>query len=54
MQRGFNENANVLLERFFPKVVKIGDVSKNKIDETQFLISIRPRKTLNYFSTIEF
>jgi len=53
-QRGLNENTNGLLRRFFPKGMKIGDVSKNKIDEAQFLINIRPRKALNYFSPIEF
>jgi len=53
-QRGLNEDTNGLLRRFFPKGMKIGDVSKNKIDEAQFLINIRPRKALNYFSPIEF
>jgi len=53
-KRGFNANTNGLLRRLFPKGMKIDDVSKNKIDEAQFLINIRPRKALNYFSPIEF
>ena len=53
-QRGFNENTNGLLRRFFPKGMKIGSLSRHKIDEAQFLINIRPRKALNYFNPIEF
>jgi len=53
-QRGFNENTNGLLRRFFPKKMKIGGLSRHKIDEAQFLINIRPRKALNYFNPIEF
>jgi len=53
-QRGLNENTNGLLQRFVAKGMKIGGVFKNKIGEAQFLINIRPRKALNYFSQIEF
>jgi len=49
-----SHNTNDLPQRFFPKEMKIGDVSKNKIDGAQFLINIRPRKALNNFSPIEF
>ena len=44
---------NGLLRRFFPKGMKIGGLSRHKIDEAQYLINIRPRKALNYFNPIE-
>ena len=53
-QRGLNENTNGLLRRFSPKGMKIGELSKKEIDETQTLINMRPRKALNYLSPIEF
>ena len=53
-QRGLNENTNGLLRRFFPKGMKIGGLSKKEIERAAFLISIRPRKTLNYLNPIEF
>ena len=53
-QRGLNENSNGLLRRFFPKGMKIGSVTKKEIEHAVDLINIRPRKTLNYLSPLEF
>lgn len=53
-QRGLNENANGLLRRFFPKGMKIGSVTKKDIDNAVHLINMRPRKTLDYLSPLEF
>ena len=53
-ERGLNENTNGLLRRFFPKGMKIGDLPQKLIEEAQFLINMRPRKTLDYLSPYEF
>ena len=53
-QRGLNENTNGLLRRYFPKGMAIAWLSSQKIKEAVFRINIRPGKTLNYSSPIEF
>ena len=53
-QRGLNENTNGLLRRFFPKGMKIAELSKKEIERAVFLINIRPRKALDYLNPIEF
>jgi IS30 family transposase len=53
-ERGLNENTNGLLRRFFPKGMAIAGVPKIEIEQAQFIINIRPRKTLNYLSPYEF
>ncbi|MEW5011623.1 MAG: IS30 family transposase [Cycloclasticus sp.] len=53
-QRGLNENTNGLLRRFFPKGMRIGSLSKKVIAAAQLSINMRPRKTLNYLSPLEF
>lgn len=53
-QRGLNENTNGLLRRFFPKGMKIGKLSKKEIEAAELSINMRPRKTLNYLSPLEF
>lgn len=47
-QRGLNENTNGLLRRFFPKGMKIGSLDHSEIKEAEFLLNIRPRKTLGF------
>jgi IS30 family transposase len=51
---GLHENTNGLLRRFFPKGMAIAGVPKIEIEQAQFMINIRPRKTLNYLSPYEF
>ena len=53
-ERGLNENTNGLLRRFFPKGMAIAGVPEIEIEQAQFMINIRPRKTLNYLSPYEF
>ena len=53
-QRGLNENTNGLLRRFFPKGMKMGQLSKKEIEAAELSINMRPRKALNYLSPLEF
>ncbi len=53
-QRGLNENTNGLLRRFFPKGMKIGSLPKKVIEAARLSINMRPRKTLDYLSPLEF
>ena len=53
-QRGLNENTNGLLSRFFPKGMKIGSLPKKVIEAARLSINMRPRKTLDYLSPLEF
>ena len=53
-ERGLNENTNGLLRRFFPKGMAIGNISQNMIEQAEFLINMRPRKSLNFLSPYEF
>ena len=52
-QRGLNENTNGLLRRYFPKSMHFGDLKQSEIDQAQFLINNRPRKSLNYRTPME-
>jgi IS30 family transposase len=42
------------LRRYYPKGMKIGALSKQQIEQVQFIINIRPRKALDYLSPYEF
>ena len=53
-ERGLNENTNGLLRRFFPKGMAIAGVPELEIEQAQFMINIRPRKTQNYLSPYEY
>ena len=52
-ERGLNENTNGLVRRFFPKTMNFSGLSKKEVDQAQFLINHRPRKTLGYRTPIE-
>lgn len=38
---------------FYPKALAIGQLTDQKIADTQMLISLMPRKLLNYLTPIE-
>jgi len=39
-QRGLNENTNGLLRRYYPKGMKIGELTKQEIEQVQFCINM--------------
>lgn len=47
-QRGTNENTNGLLRDFYPKGTDFNMVSDEDLAKTQWLLNIRPRKTLGF------
>ena len=49
-QKGINENTNGLIRQFIPKrgKNKINHISYKKLENIEYLINNRPRKTLNY------
>lgn len=49
-QRGSNENTNGLIRDFYPKGTNFNNVSDDALPETQRLLNIRPRKTLQFHS----
>lgn len=49
-QRGSNENTNGLIRDFYPKGTNFNAVSDAALAETQRLLNIRPRKTLEFKS----
>ena len=52
-QRGSNENLNGLIRDFYPKGTNFNTITDQDLAETQHLLNIRPRKTLNYATPAE-
>jgi IS30 family transposase len=49
-QRGTNENTNGLIRDFYPKGTNFNTISDAELAETQRLLNIRPRRTLEFRS----
>jgi IS30 family transposase len=52
-QRGSNENLNGLIRDFYSKGTNFNAVTDDDLAETQHLLNIRPRKTLQFHSPAE-
>ena len=53
LQRGSNENTNGLLRQYFPKGIDVSGFTQAQLDEVARRLNERPRKTLNFETTIE-
>jgi IS30 family transposase len=52
-QRGSNENLNGLIRDFYPKATNFNTITDADLAETQRLLNIRPRMTLNFHTPAE-
>ena len=52
-QRGTNENTNGLIRQFFPKNIRLNDISQEQTKRVEQLLNNRPRKSLEFKIPIE-
>lgn len=52
-QRGTNENTNGLIRQFFPKSMKLNDISEEQAKRVEQLLNNRPRKSLGFKTPLE-
>jgi len=53
-ERGLNENQNGLVRQYFPKKTDFQKISHQQIKKVQDLLNIRPRKSIDFYSPIQF
>ena len=46
-QRGTNENTNGLIRQFFPKNIRLNDISQEQTKRVEQLLNNRPKKVLD-------
>ena len=52
-QRGTNENTNGLIRQFFPKNMKLNDISEEQTKKVEQLLNNRPRKSIRFKTPLE-
>jgi len=52
-QRARNENTNGLIRQYLPKSSSFDDISIEQIEQIEFAINHRPRKTLGWYTPSE-
>lgn len=52
-ERGTNENTNGLIRHYFPKGTDFATISDEAVEQVEYLLNTRPRKTLNYRTPLE-
>src|SRR5690606_7402678 len=53
IQRARNENTNGLIRQYLPKSSSFDDVSNEQIEQIEFALNHRPRKTLGWYTPSE-
>lgn len=53
IQRARNENTNGLIRQYLPKSSSFDDVSNEQIEQIEFALNYRPRKTLGWYTPSE-
>ena len=53
IQRARNENTNGLIRQYLPKSSSFDDVSNEQIEQIEFALNHRPRKTLGWYTLSE-
>ena len=52
-QLGTNENTNGLIRQFFPKNMKLNDISEEQTKKVEQLLNNRPRKSFGFKTPLE-
>ena len=52
-ERGLNEHTNGLVRQYFPKSMRLDEVTQEEIENVEILLNNRPRKVLEYLTPIE-
>lgn len=52
-QRGTNENTNGLIRQYFPKGTDFNTIPRSSLQEAEWRLNTRPRKTLNFSAPLE-
>lgn len=52
-ERGLNENINGLVRQYFPKKTDFTKLTHEQVQQVEYLLNTRPRKSLNYRTSLE-